>query len=96
MLDYRKERLMLPIVLITRHFCKLGGLTVTFITPVPFVMAVALSAIIAFITPVGVPSTALVYSTGHLSKGELIKAGAAIALPTLMVSLLAVWLLPPP
>lgn len=66
------------------------------ITPVPFVMAVALSAIIAFITPVGVPSTALVYSTGRLSKGELIKAGAAIALPTLMVSLLAVWLLPSP
>ncbi len=66
------------------------------ITPVPFVMAVALSAIIAFITPVGVPSTALVYSTGRVSKGELIKAGVAIALPTLMVSLLAVWLLPPP
>lgn len=66
------------------------------ISPVPFVMAVALSAIIAFITPVGVPSTALVYSTGRVSKGELIKAGVAIALPTLMVSLLAVWLLPPP
>ncbi len=66
------------------------------ITPVPFVMAVALSAIIAFITPVGVPSTALVYSTGRVSKGEFIGTGAAIALPTLMVSLLAVWLLPPP
>ncbi len=66
------------------------------ITPVPFVMAVALSAIIAFITPVGVPSTALVYSTGRVSKGELIKAGVAIALPTLVVSLLTVWLLPPP
>jgi sodium-dependent dicarboxylate transporter 2/3/5 len=66
------------------------------ITPVPFVMAVALSAIIAFITPVGVPSTALVYSTGRVSKGELIKAGVTIAIPTLMVSLLAVWLLPPP
>lgn len=66
------------------------------ITPVPIVMAVALSAIIAFITPVGVPSTALVYSTGRLSKSELTKAGVAIALPTLIVSLLAVWFLPPP
>jgi di/tricarboxylate transporter len=66
------------------------------ITPVPLVMAVALSAIIAFITPVGVPSTALVYSTGRVSKGEFIGTGVTIALPTLMVSLLAVWLLPPP
>jgi len=33
------------------------------VSPIPFVMAVALSAIIAFVTPVGVPSTALIYST---------------------------------
>lgn len=66
------------------------------ITPVPLVMAVSLSAIIAFITPVGVPSTALVYSTGRVSKGELIKAGVIIAIPTLIISLLAVWFLPAP
>jgi solute carrier family 13 (sodium-dependent dicarboxylate transporter), member 2/3/5 len=66
------------------------------ISPVPFVMAVALSAIIAFVTPVGVPSTALVYATGRVSKGELIKAGVVIAIPTLMISLLAVLVLPVP
>lgn len=66
------------------------------ITPVPFVMSVALSATIAFITPVGVASTALVYSTGRLSRGELTKAGVAIALPTLIVSLIAVLILPVP
>jgi len=66
------------------------------INPVPFAMAVALSAIIAFVTPVGVPSTALVYATGRVSKGELIKAGVVIAIPTLMISLLAILVLPVP
>ena len=66
------------------------------INPVPLVMAVALSAIIAFVTPVGVPSTALVYSTGRISKSELIKAGVLIAIPTLLISLLAVLVLPIP
>jgi len=56
----------------------------------------ALSAIIAFVTPVGVPSTALVYSTGRVSKSELIKAGVVIAIPTLSISLLAVLVLPVP
>lgn len=66
------------------------------INPVPFVMAVALSAVIAFVTPVGVPSTALVYSTGRISKGELLEAGVLIAIPTLLISLLAVLVLPVP
>ena len=64
------------------------------ITQVPLVVATALSATIAFITPVGVASTALVYSTGQISKGELIKAGVSIAIPTLLITLLVVWLLP--
>jgi len=65
-------------------------------TPVPLTMAIALSATIAFITPIGVPSTALVHSTGHISKGTLIKTGILIAIPTLLVTLIVVWILPIP
>lgn len=64
------------------------------IAPVPLVVATALSATIAFITPIGVASTALVYSTGQISKGELIKAGVSIAIPTLLIALLIVWFFP--
>jgi sodium-dependent dicarboxylate transporter 2/3/5 len=66
------------------------------IDPVPFVMAVSLSATIAIITPVGVPSTALVYSTGEIPKNMLVKIGVLISIPTLLVTLLAVWILPIP
>jgi sodium-dependent dicarboxylate transporter 2/3/5 len=66
------------------------------VTPVPFVMSIALSATIAFITPIGVPSTAMIYSTGHISKGTLIKTGIIIAIPTLLMTLIAVWILPVP
>jgi di/tricarboxylate transporter len=59
-------------------------------------MTVALSATIAFITPVGVPSTALVYSTGQISKDKLIKTGILIAIPTLLIALAVVWILPAP
>ena len=65
-------------------------------TPVPFVMAVALSATIAFITPVGVPSTALIYSTGLISRGRLVKTGILAAIPALLIVLAVVWLLPVP
>jgi len=66
------------------------------ITPIPFVMAVALSATIAFITPVGVPSTALIYSTGLISRGRLIKTGILAAIPALLIVLAVVWILPVP
>jgi di/tricarboxylate transporter len=65
-------------------------------TPVPFVMAVALSATIAFITPVGVPSTALIYSTGQISRGRLIKTGVLAAIPALLTVLAVVWIFPVP
>ncbi|MBO3803031.1 MAG: SLC13/DASS family transporter [Candidatus Brockarchaeota archaeon] len=79
---------LIPIALETTGF--LG------INPLPFVMAVALSATIAFITPVGVPSTALVYSTGQIPKEKLIKTGILIAIPTLFITLVVVWVLPIP
>ena len=65
-------------------------------TPVPFVMAVALSATIAFITPVGAPSTALIYSTEQISRGRLIKTGILAAIPALLTVLAVVWILPVP
>lgn len=66
------------------------------VTPVPFVMAIALSATIAFITPIGVPSTAMTYATGLISRGTLIKTGILVAIPTLLITLLGVWILPIP
>jgi sodium-dependent dicarboxylate transporter 2/3/5 len=65
-------------------------------SPVPFVMAVALSGTMAFITPVGAPSTALTYSTGMISRGKIIKTGVAVAIPALLIILAAVWILPVP
>ncbi len=65
-------------------------------TPVPLVMAVALSATIAFITPVGAPSTALIYSTGQISRGRLIKTGVLAAFPALLTVLAVVWIFPVP
>ena len=66
------------------------------ITPVPFVMAVALTATIAFITPVGVPSTALIYSTGIIPRSRLIKTGILAAIPALLIVLFLVYIFPVP
>jgi solute carrier family 13 (sodium-dependent dicarboxylate transporter), member 2/3/5 len=66
------------------------------ITPVPFVMAVALTATIAFITPVGVPSTALIYSTGIIPRSRLIKTGILAAIPALLIVLGVVYIFPVP
>jgi sodium-dependent dicarboxylate transporter 2/3/5 len=66
------------------------------ITPVPFVMAVALTATIAFITPVGVPSTALIYSTGIIPRSRLIKTGILAAIPALLIVLVVVYIFPVP
>jgi len=61
---------------------------------VPFVVAVALSATAAFITPIGAPSTALVYATGEVPKRKLIKIGASIAIAVLVVIMLVTFVLP--
>jgi len=62
------------------------------IAPTAFVMAIGLSASIAFITPVGTPSVALVYSTGKLPKRFLFTNGAIAAVITAALVLVAVWL----
>jgi len=66
------------------------------ITPVPFVMAVAITATIAFITPVGVPSTALIYSTGIIPRNRLIKTGILAAIPAFLIVLVIVYIFPVP
>ena len=66
------------------------------ITPVPFVMVVALTATIAFITPVGVPSTALIYSTGIVPRSRLIKTGILAAIPAVLIVLAVVYVFPVP
>lgn len=62
------------------------------IAPTAFVMAIGLSASIAFVTPVGTPSVALVYSTGKLPKRFLFTNGAIAAVITAALVLVAVWL----
>lgn len=64
------------------------------INPVIFVIGTALAATIAFITPVGAPSTAMVYSTGQIPKKELIKTGFFIGLIIVLIIIALVWLLP--
>ncbi|MEJ2241572.1 MAG: SLC13 family permease, partial [Candidatus Bathyarchaeota archaeon] len=65
-------------------------------TSVPFVMTVALTATIAFITPVGVPSTALIYSTGIIPRNRLIKTGILAAIPALLIVLAVIYIFPVP
>jgi sodium-dependent dicarboxylate transporter 2/3/5 len=59
--------------------------------PTLFVMGVALAAIISFITPVGAPSTAMIYGTGELSKKEIVKTGLIVA--SLMIFIIYMYLL---
>jgi sodium-dependent dicarboxylate transporter 2/3/5 len=63
--------------------------------PVPMVLAVGMAASIAFITPVGTPSTAIVFSTGRLGRGDLFKAGLLVALLTALVIALYPVFVPP-
>lgn len=63
--------------------------------PVPIVLAVGMAASIAFITPVGTPSTAIVFSTGKLARGDLFKAGLLTALLMAVVIALYLVFVPP-
>lgn len=63
--------------------------------PVLFVIGTALSATIAFITPVGAPSTAMVYATGQIPREKLVKTGSLIGAITILIIITLVWTLPP-
>ena len=64
--------------------------------PTVLVMAVGLSASIAFITPVGTPSTAMIYSTGLLPRRFLITNGVIMAVVCTFIIMVLVWFLPIP
>ncbi len=66
------------------------------IDPTGLVMAVGLSASIAFITPVGTPSTAMIYATGLLPRRYLINNGVLVALACALIILAVVIALPIP
>jgi|GEM_PF-6502857 len=62
--------------------------------PVIFFMGTALASTIAFITPVGAPSTAMVYATGQVPKERLVKTGAIIGIIVSIVLSLIISILP--
>ena len=64
--------------------------------PIPFVMGIGLGASVAFITPVGTPSTAMVYSTGLIPKGMLIKYGLMIGIIVALVISIITFIFPIP
>jgi sodium-dependent dicarboxylate transporter 2/3/5 len=66
----------------------------TDINPVIFVMGTALASTIAFITPVGAPSTAMVYATGQVPKERLVKTGIIIGILVSFVVFLVISILP--
>jgi len=66
------------------------------IDPIIPVMGVAMSAIIAFITPVGAPSTAMIYGTGKIDKGELIKNGVFFGSIMIVTIIFVIFILPAP
>ncbi|MCI0496727.1 MAG: SLC13 family permease [Thermoplasmata archaeon] len=64
--------------------------------PVPFVMAIVFAASLAFITPYGTPSSAMVYATGKMPKAFMVKNGLIVAMCAMVVILGFVWFLPVP
>jgi sodium-dependent dicarboxylate transporter 2/3/5 len=66
------------------------------IDPTIPVMGIGLAASVAFITPVGTPSTAMIYATGQLPKGFLVRNGVLVAVVAMVIILAAVWFMPIP
>ena len=66
------------------------------IDPTIPVMAVGMAASVAFITPVGTPSTAMIYATGELPRRFLISNGVLSAVAAIVIILVSVWFLPIP
>jgi len=57
--------------------------------PVVFVIGIAIASALAFVTPVGTPSTALVYNTGLINRKTMLLTGLALASVMLLVIYIA-------
>ncbi len=69
------------------------------IAPLPVLFAAAFAATCAFMLPVATPPNAIVFASGHVSIGQMIRAGAglnviAVTLIVLLIELFGRWLLP--
>lgn len=65
------------------------------VSPVPFVIAVAISASLAFMTPFGSPTNAMVFSVGGYRFIDFVKVGVPLQLLTGIVGILMILLLFP-
>lgn len=65
------------------------------VSPVPFVIAVAISASLAFMTPFGSPTNAMVFSIGNYRFTDFIKVGVPLQLITGIVGILMILILFP-
>lgn len=65
------------------------------VSPVPFVIAVAVSASLAFMTPFGSPTNAMVFSVGGYRFSDFVKVGVPLQLVTGIVGILMILLLFP-
>jgi len=58
----------------------------------PFVAAVAITASLGFMMPVGTPPNALAYGTGHVPMRRMIREGVAVDLVGYLLVLATFWL----
>lgn len=65
------------------------------VSPVPFVIAVAISASLAFMTPFGSPTNAMVFSIGNYRFMDFVKVGVPLQLITGIVGILMILILFP-
>ena len=65
------------------------------VSPVPFVIAVAISASLAFMTPFGSPTNAMVFSVGGYRFIDFVKVGVPLQLLTGIVGILMILFLFP-
>ena len=65
------------------------------VSPVPFVVAVAISASLAFMTPFGSPTNAMVFSIGNYRFMDFVKVGVPLQLITGIIGILMILILFP-
>lgn len=63
--------------------------------PYPLMIAATLSASCAFMLPVATPPNAVVFSTGYITIGQMVRAGFILNIISVVVVVLALWFLLP-